>query len=146
MDSFAGLSPQAQAIFQSSVEFGYGQFIDLVARGRDMSKAEVEEVAQGRVWQGSKALELGLVDALGDVNVALEKAAELAGVEQWQPIDLRQPIDPRSIFIIEMMDSFGLVLSARTNPLLRSIQGQLDTLAMFTDRRHTFALCLACTN
>ena len=111
-----------------------------------MSKAEVEEVAQGRVWQGSKALELGLVDALGDVNVALEKAAELAGVEQWQAIDLRQPIDPRSIFIIEMMDSFGLVLSARTKPLLRSIQEQLDTLAMFTDRRHTFALCLACTN
>ena len=146
MDSFAGLSPQAQAIFQSSVEFGYGQFIDLVARGRDMSKAEVEEVAQGRIWQGSKALELGLVDALGDVNVALEKAAELAGVEQWQAINLRQPIDPRSIFIIEMMDSFGLVLSARTNPLLRSIQEQLDTLAMFTDRRHTFALCLACTN
>lgn len=146
MDSFSGLSPQAQAIFQASVEFGYGQFIDLVARGRDMPKAEVEKVAQGRVWQGSKALELGLVDALGDVNVALDKAAELAGIEKWQATDLRQPIDPRSIFILEMMDSFGLALSARTNPLLLSFQEQLNTLAMFTDRRHTFALCLPCTN
>ncbi len=146
MDSFSGLSPQAQAIFQASVEFGYGQFIDLVARGRDMPKAEVEKVAQGRVWQGSKALGLGLVDALGDVNVALDKAAELAGIEKWQATDLRQPIDPRSIFILEMMDSFGLALSARTNPLLLSFQEQLNTLAMFTDRRHTFALCLPCTN
>ena len=146
MDPLAGLSPQAQAIFQASVEFGYGQFVDLVARGRDMSKAEVEEVAQGRVWQGSKALELGLVDSLGDVNVALEKAAELASLAQWQAIDLRQPVDPRSIFITELMDSFGLTPSARSHPLLRSIEEQLDTLAMFTDRRHTFALCLACTN
>ena len=146
MDPLAGLSPQAQAIFQASVEFGYGQFVDLVARGRDMSKAEVEEVAQGRVWQGSKALELGLVDALGDVNVALEKAAELASLAQWQAIDLRQPVDPRSIFITELMDSFGLTPSARSHPLLRSIEEQLDTLAMFTDRRHTFALCLTCTN
>jgi protease-4 len=144
--SLAGLSEQTQNILQSSVEFGYGQFIDLVARGRDMSKAEVEKVAQGRVWQGSKALELGLVDALGDINVALAKAAELAGIEEWQATDLRQPTDPRSILIREMMDSFGFQLTAGAHPLLRGIQEQLNTLAMFTDRRHTFALCLGCAN
>ena len=144
--SLAGLSEQTQNILQSSVEFGYGQFIDLVARGRDMSKAEVEKVAQGRVWQGSKALELGLVDALGDINVALAKAAELAGIEEWQVTDLRQPTDPRSILIREMMDSFGFQLTAGAHPLLRGIQEQLNTLAMFTDRRHTFALCLGCAN
>ena len=144
--SLAGLSEQTQNILQSSVEFGYGQFIDLVARGRDMSKAEVEKVAQGRVWQGSKALELGLVDALGDINVALAKAAELAGIEKWQATDLRQPTDPRSILITEMMDSFGFQLTAGAHPLLRGIQEQLNTLAMFTDRRHTFALCLGCAN
>ena len=146
MDSFSGLSPQAQAIFQASVEFGYGQFIDLVARGRDMPKAEVEKVAQGRVWQGSKALELGLVDALGDVNVALAKAAELAGIAQWRAVDLRQPLDPRSIFITEIMESFGFQLSANAHPWLSSVQKELNTLALFTDRRHTFALCLACSN
>lgn len=146
MDSFSGLSPQAQAIFQASVEFGYGQFIDLVARGRDMPKAEVEKVAQGRVWQGSKALELGLVDALGDINVALAKAAELAGIAQWRAVDLRQPLDPRSIFITEIMESFGFQLSANTHPWLRSVQKELNTLALFTDRRHTFALCLVCSN
>ena len=144
--SLAGLSKQTERILQSSVEFGYGQFIDLVARGRDMPRAEVEKVAQGRVWQGSKALELGLVDALGDVNVALAKAAELAGLEQWRATDLRQDLDPRSVFIAEMMDSFGFQLTVNANPLLRGIQDQLTTLAMFTDRRHTFALCLACAN
>ena len=146
MDSFSGLSPQAQAIFQASVEFGYGQFIDLVARGRDMPKAEVEKVAQGRVWQGSKALELGLVDALGDINVALAKAAELAGIAQWRAVDLRQPLDPRSIFITEIVESFGFQLSANTHPWLHNVQKELNTLALFTDRRHTFALCLVCSN
>jgi len=144
--SLAGLSEQTQNILQSSVEFGYGQFIDLVARGRDMPKAEVDKVAQGRVWQGSKALELGLVDALGDINVALAKAAELAGIEEWQATDLRRPTDPRSILITEMMDSLGFQLTAGAHPLLRGIQEQLNTLAMFTDHRHTFALCLACAN
>ena len=144
--SLAGLNQHTKNILQASVEFGYGQFIDLVARGRDMSKAEVEKVAQGRVWQGSKALELGLVDALGGVDVALTKAADLAGLEQWTAIDLRRSLDPQSLFLMQMMDSFGLQLSANTHPWLRSIQEQLSTLAMFTDRRHTFALCLACAN
>ena len=144
--SLAGLNQHTKNILQASVEFGYGQFIDLVARGRDMSKAEVEKVAQGRVWQGSKALELGLVDALGGVDVALTNAADLAGLEQWTAIDLRRSLDPQSLFLMQMMDSFGLQLSANTHPWLRSIQEQLSTLAMFTDRRHTFALCLACAN
>jgi protease-4 len=143
---FAGLNPQTKAIIQSSVEYGYGQFVDLVARGRGMDKAEVEKVAQGRVWQGSKALELGLVDALGDTDVALAKAAELAGLEQFNSVDLRRPLDPQSILIMGLMDSFGLSLSASTKPWLRGIQKQLTTLALFTDRRHTFALCLACSN
>ena len=145
-DPFSGLNPQTKAIIQSSVEYGYGQFVDLVARGRGMDKAEVEKVAQGRVWQGSKALELGLVDALGDTDVALAKAAELAGLEQFNSVDLRRPLDPQSILIMGLMDSFGLTLSASTKPWLRGIQKQLTTLALFTDRRHTFALCLACTN
>jgi protease-4 len=145
-DPFSGLNPQTKAIIQSSVEYGYRQFVDLVARGRGMDKAEVERVAQGRVWQGSKALELGLVDALGDTDVALAKAAELAGLEQFNSVDLRRPLDPQSILIMGLMDSFGLTLSATTKPWLRGIQKQLTTLALFTDRRHTFALCLACTN
>jgi protease-4 len=145
-DPFSGLNPQTKAIIQSSVEYGYGQFVDLVARGRGMDKAEVEKVAQGRVWQGSKALELGLVDALGDTDVALSKAAELAGLEQFNSVDLRRPLDPQSILIMGLMDSFGLTLSASKKPWLRGIQKQLTTLALFTDRRHTFALCLACTN
>jgi protease-4 len=145
-DPFSGLNPQTKAIIQSSVEYGYRQFVDLVARGRGMDKAEVERVAQGRVWQGSKALELGLVDALGDTDVALAKAAELAGLEQFNSVDLRRPLDPQSILIMGLMDSFGLSLSASTKPWLRGIQKQLTTLALFTDRRHTFALCLACSN
>ncbi|MEC7560414.1 MAG: signal peptide peptidase SppA, partial [Pseudomonadota bacterium] len=75
-DSLSGLNDETKSIFQSNIEFGYQQFLDLVARGRNMETEAVEEIAQGRVWQGDKALELGLVDALGDLDTAIEKAAE----------------------------------------------------------------------
>ncbi len=66
---------------QVSVEQIYQRFIHLVANGRNMSEAEVELIAEGRVWDGAKALELGLVDQLGNLEDAVAVAADLAGVE-----------------------------------------------------------------
>ena len=60
------------------MEHGYGEFIDLVANGRDMSKESVEAIAQGRVWSGAAAQEIGLVDELGNLEDAVARAAELA--------------------------------------------------------------------
>ena len=59
----------------------YVRFKSLVAEGRGMTAEEVEEVARGRVWTGAQALEVGLVDQLGDFGTALAKAKELAGLE-----------------------------------------------------------------
>ena len=49
-----------------------------------MDPEAVEAIAQGRIWQGDKAMELGLVDVLGDTQVAIEKAAELAELSDWR--------------------------------------------------------------
>lgn len=59
----------------------YGQFIDRVAQGRGMTGEEVEAIARGRVWTGEQALARGLVDALGDLHAAVERAGELAGLD-----------------------------------------------------------------
>jgi protease-4 len=59
---------------------GYARFKSRVAQGRSMSEDEVEALARGRVWTGAQALERGLVDALGDLQLAAQKARELAGV------------------------------------------------------------------
>jgi protease-4 len=58
----------------------YARFLRIVGDGRGMDRARVEEVARGRVWTGAQALEIGLVDQLGDFETALEVAQELAGI------------------------------------------------------------------
>ncbi len=61
----------------------YDAFLERVAEGRNMSVEEVNEIAQGRVWSGVTAKEIGLVDELGSLNQAIEAAAELAGISSY---------------------------------------------------------------
>ena len=77
------LPEELRAILQYSVEDGYRDFLDIVAEGRGMTPEQVDEIGQGRVWIGSKALEIGLVDELGGLQDAIAKAAELAEMEEW---------------------------------------------------------------
>lgn len=67
----------------------YDQFVSDVAEGRDLSEAEVRELATGQVYTGEKAVNLGLVDELGGVEEAVQAAAELAGVTDPEVVELR---------------------------------------------------------
>ena len=68
---------------QASIEEIYGTFTKRVADGRHLDIAYVDSIGQGRVWAGSDALRLGLVDELGNLDKAVEKAAELAGIDKY---------------------------------------------------------------
>lgn len=68
---------------QEGVEMTYNTFLQRVADGRGMSKEAVDEVAQGRVWSGVDALELGLVDELGNMGDAIAAAADMAGLDTY---------------------------------------------------------------
>ena len=71
-------TPEELAIFQDSVDWVYDQFITRVAKGRKLNRAVVEEIAQGRVWSGTEALRLGLVDELGGLDAAIKYAGAKA--------------------------------------------------------------------
>ena len=79
-----GLSPEMSNIVQALSYGAYEDFIELVATGRNMSDADVREIAEGIVWIGADAAEIGLVDQLGGLQEAVESAAALAGVDQWR--------------------------------------------------------------
>ncbi len=81
---FFDMSNQEFNIIQQMVEATYDDFLGVVAEGRGMTKDQVNEIAQGRVWTGKRALELGLVDELGTLQDAMDKAAELAGVQKYK--------------------------------------------------------------
>ena len=80
---FRPFSVDERAIMQGYINRGYATFIKRCADGRQMSTAAIEAVAQGRVWTGEMAKELGLVDLLGDIELAKKIAAEKAGIESY---------------------------------------------------------------
>ncbi|MDO9476906.1 MAG: signal peptide peptidase SppA [Pseudohongiella sp.] len=106
-DPLNGLDDTMQIIYQSSVEDAYRRFLQLVADGRNMSVPEVDAIAQGRVWTGEQALGLGLVDSLGDLEQAINAAAQLAGLNVWQSVYLQRPLTPGEQILIQMMDTLG---------------------------------------
>jgi protease-4 len=83
------------------IEAFYDTFVTKAGEGRGMTWAEIDEVAGGRVWTGSQALEVGLVDELGGIEQAVAKALELAGEESAEDIGRR--ILPRRQSLMEYL-------------------------------------------
>lgn len=74
------MTPEERALFQETVDSIFGQFVSAVAEGRKMDEAKVREIADGRIFTGEQALELGLVDRLGNFRDAVDWAGELGGI------------------------------------------------------------------
>jgi len=76
-----------KAMIQNEIERFYTTFIGHVAEGRGMTTEKVDEIAQGRVWTGTDALKIGLVDELGGLKQAIDLAADVAGLEDFRTVD-----------------------------------------------------------
>ncbi len=81
-------------LMQQSIEKTYDQFISHVAEGRNMTKEQVDEIGEGRVWSGEDAKEIGLVDEFGGLQRAVELAAEIEGLENYRTVALPAQLDP----------------------------------------------------
>lgn len=77
-DLMKGPSPQASALVQAGVNQVYTNFLDIVAQARKKTPEQVNEIAQGHVWDGGTARQIGLIDGFGNLDDAIAKAAELA--------------------------------------------------------------------
>jgi len=88
------MRPEEFEIFQKGVDRIYDDFLGVVADGRSMSIDAVNEIAQGRVWSGRKAIEVGLVDELGGLDEAIKKCAELADIDSHKILEYPIKKDP----------------------------------------------------
>jgi protease-4 len=77
-DLLKGPSPEANQLIQSGVEAMYARFLNIVAEARHKTPQQVDQIAQGRVWDGGTAHQIGLVDGFGGMEEAIAKAAQLA--------------------------------------------------------------------
>ena len=79
-DVLKGPSPEASQLIQSGVNSMYARFLNIVAESRHKTPQQVDQIAQGRVWDGGTARQLGLVDGFGGMSEAIAKAAQLANL------------------------------------------------------------------
>ncbi len=148
------LGDAGRDILQQSIEYEYRQFIGRVAKARGKTVEEIDAIAQGRVWSGADAAELGLVDGLGLLEDATRLAAELAGLgEDLYEVEYAEPstgltealgLRVRAAIVRVLAPVLPRLdiplLPATVEPVVR----QLDRLERLTDPRSVYAYCLAC--
>jgi protease-4 len=81
-DLLRGPSPEVSQLLQAGVNSTYQRFLQIVAQSRKKTPAEIDRIAQGRVWDGGSARQLGLVDGFGGLDEAIVKAGQLANVDE----------------------------------------------------------------
>jgi len=94
MGALRPLSATESNFIQVSIEKVYGTFISRVADGRNLSLLQVDSIGQGRVWAGSDALKIGLVDELGGLNDAIAYAAKKAKIKEYRIQEMPKQISP----------------------------------------------------
>jgi len=88
------MEKEERAYIQNSVEDVYATFIEHVADGRGMTTGQVDSIGQGRVWSGTNAIEIGLIDKLGGLEDAIDIAAEKAELDYYRVVSLPKQKEP----------------------------------------------------
>ncbi|WP_158367628.1 signal peptide peptidase SppA [Candidatus Williamhamiltonella defendens] len=141
------LSPEFSKIMQMNVENGYKIFVKLVAAARHQDSKQIDSIAQGRVWTGLDAKNNGLIDQLGDFDDAVEKAAELANLKNYQLYQFGDQLNFRDIlfdqinaalpFAFEMQSPLSDIVSIFNRYSPNFVQSLKDPL-------NRYAICLNC--
>jgi len=154
-DLIDGFSPEIDAILQAGVENTYSEFLTRVSAARGMTTERVDAIAQGRVWDGGTARQLGLVDQFGGLSDALQWVAGEAGLEQneWSTRFLgKAPSGYDSLIRQLLTDTSGPAAQARGGDLFAMTARQREALMsqivsdaqLLTSARGVQAYCLEC--
>jgi protease-4 len=144
------LDPKMAEIFQLTIDEGYQRFVARVAEARGQSWDEVDRIARGRVWSGEDALGLGLVDQLGGLPQAIESAAKRAKLDEGYSVFYVEPERSLPDRLLDRLLAFAGAPAEAPQPApvpptvrtLRSIERELERLALWNDPRGLYAHCL----
>lgn len=144
------LGAEARSLAQSAISHGYDEFIARVSNGRHKSTADIERIAQGRVWAGGDARSNGLVDGLGSFDDAVRAAARRAHLTDYHV----EFVEPQLSIVQQLVQQFradaARVLfrpDAGSNALLAAarrfdpVRRELERVARFTDPNRIYAYC-----
>jgi len=133
-------------IIQSEIEYGYQRFIGLVSQARDIPIEEVDKIAQGRVWAGSTALELGLVDNIGNLQMAIKRAAELAEIDEYSSYYPEQEVNWREQIFNMLSGYIGWAIPSfiKNNILIKKTVKVLQDVEKLNDPKGVYIICEDC--
>lgn len=143
------LSSEMNQFIQMNIDNGYHTFISLVAKARNMTTEQVDNIAQGQVWLGSEGSKNGLVDKLGDFDDAIEMAATLANISDYQIDWQKQEGNWLNAFysdMIAMMPKSTAEVLFEQIPEIKQIKQQVSFWDKFQDGQNRYIYCLNCAD
>jgi len=142
------LEPAAVATLEQGIAHGYRRFLEVVAKARGMSPAEVDTMARGRVWTGEAAAKLGLVDELGGLDAAVTAVAARAGLERYEVVWPGIGLSPAQRLLRRLGDSAAAALPGAPgadSPLAMAfgaLQAEAQELLRWNDPQHLYTHCM----
>jgi protease-4 len=153
-DAFDPSRPLNDLIAQSlnqMIDQGYRRFIQRVAEGRNMAPEAVEKIAQGRVWAGITAQELGLVDEIGNLEDTIRAAADQADLKDYETSYITQPPTTRerlikrlNRFILGILDTSQLTRHPAKKLYDMVFDSEIDDILLAEDPLGLYTFCLNC--
>lgn len=128
-------SDRQKQIMRDWLQRGYDRFTGLVAEGRDMPLEDIQEIAKGRVWSGTDALDIGLVDEIGGFMDAVRKASELAGKDTSDGVRVtylpkaRSPLENLGLVAassVEAADAAGDLAQLLSDPRVQAVIQEME--------------------
>lgn len=144
------LGAEARTLLQSAIERGYEEFLARVAQGRNKSRDQVDAIAQGRVWAGSEAQRIGLVDHLGTFDAAVQAAARRAELTDYE-VEFIEPdlswaqalalqVKARMVRALLVSDERSRTLASMARTL-DPLQREIERLRRFSTPNRLYAYC-----
>lgn len=140
-------------LVQSSVETTYEDFLTIVSNARNMSRDDVHEVAQGRIWTGKQAMERGLVDQLGNFDDSVSVAAQLAAIDDYDVKIIQQELSSKEQFFADLFNSTSEYIPAPSvggeakhwlMGTLNKVKTETAVLQNFDDPKNVYSYCALC--
>ena len=143
-DERESMPNEVKDTIQASIDNTYFKFVTKVAENRGMAYEEVLPIAGGRIWAGYKALELGLVDKIGDLDDALLSAAQKAGLEDFKVKTYKKPVDPIDALLNGLLENINIKVDVdpRLELLSTTLPKQLKVIN--PTKKSVLAYCFDC--
>ncbi|MCO6524543.1 MAG: S49 family peptidase [Candidatus Schmidhempelia sp.] len=143
------LSNELNQLIQMNIENGYQTFIKLVADARQLSLKEVDRIAQGQVWLGQEAKNIGLIDQIGDFDDAVAKAAELANITNYQITTIESDSNWLESLLFSISGHLPKSMAEmiyKDLPIPKSLQTHVNLWNTFNDPQYRYIYCLNCAD